>query len=345
MSESWIQFLREHGAIFDDGGVRDFGDADHERRAAIDSNVLVDLSHLSLIRVSGPDAKNFLNAQLTNDVALVDAGRSQLAGWCSPKGRLLVLLRVFQIADDYLLQFPSTLRDDIIKRLRIYVLRAKVKIENADQSFVRIGVAGADAVTVVKNATGVVADDIDSSVASETFVVLRLPGIQPRLEIICSPAEAPSLWAKLKAGAVPAGRGAWAWHDVMAGIPTVVPETNEAFVPQTVNLELIGGVSFTKGCYPGQEIVARVHYRGRLKERMFRAHVAVADAPRPGDPIYAPDLPGQAAGTVVSAQPGGNGGYDLLAVIQLSSVQTGELHLRQADGPRLELRALPYSVQ
>ncbi len=130
----------------------------------------------------------------------------------------------------------------------------------------------------------------------------------------------------------------WAWLDIMAGIPSVHPGTNEEFVPQMANLEVVGGVNFKKGCYPGQEIVARMQYLGKLKQRMYRAHFAGEVAPRPGDAIYAPDFPGQSAGTVVEAQPSPDGGYDLLAVIQISSADAGELHFGSETGPRLTLQ-------
>jgi hypothetical protein len=123
----------------------------------------------------------------------------------------------------------------------------------------------------------------------------------------------------------------------------IVAATQEQFVPQMVNLEVIGGVSFQKGCYPGQEIVARMQYLGKLKQRMYRAHLAGEVAPNPGDAIYAPDFPGQSAGTVVEAQPSPDGGYDLLAVIQISSAAAGKLHLGSETGPPLTLQSQPYS--
>ncbi|MDO8706971.1 MAG: hypothetical protein Q7J84_18745, partial [Sulfuricaulis sp.] len=131
---------------------------------------------------------------------------------------------------------------------------------------------------------------------------------------------------------------------IMAGIPSVHPGTIEEFVPQMANLEAVGGVNFKKGCYPGQEIVARMQYLGKLKQRMYRAHVAGDVVPRPGDSIFAPDFPGQSAGTVVDAQAAPDNGYDLLAVIQISSAAAGKLHLASETGARLTLQSLPYSI-
>ena len=344
MSDNWKKFLTQQGAVYDDDGVRHFGNPAAELRAAQDGNVLVDLSHLALVRVSGPDAKAFLDAQLTNDLDSVDSNRSRIAAWCSAKGRVLVVVRVLRQADSYLLQFPAPLRDDVIKRMRMYVLRSKVKLENVSDDFVRMGIAGPDAASLIGDITGIALEDKDAYLTTATFTVMRLPGIVPRFEFLASPMEARAIWEGLRQRAVPAGSGVWTWHDVMAGIPTVFPQTSDAFVPQTINLDLIDGISFNKGCYPGQEIVARVHYRGRLKERMFRARVDAAEMPHPGEPIYAPDLPGQATGNVVTAGPSLGGGFDLLAVIHLSSARTGALHLKQPDGPPLKIQSLPYQI-
>jgi tRNA-modifying protein YgfZ len=137
---------------------------------------------------------------------------------------------------------------------------------------------------------------------------------------------------------------AWELMDIRAGIPTILPATQDAFVPQMVNLDLIGGLSYTKGCYPGQEIVARTHYLGRLKSRAYLAHLDDRAAPQPGDPLYSDDFGGQASGTVVNAAPAPAGGHDVLAVIQVASADAGRVHWRAADGPALALRALPYPV-
>ncbi len=322
---------------------RHFGNPQAEILALRDGNVISDLSLLSLVRVRGPEAKTFLNAQLTNDIETLDAGHSRLAAWCNAQGRMLAVFRVFMRDGDCYLQFPVLLRDEVIKRLRMFVLRSKVTIENADTQLVRFGVAGSASVSLLREAVGVVPDADDACASNGSVTLLRLPGIHPRFEIVAPPGDATSLWQTLQRHAMPAGSGAWAWHDIMAGIPTVLPQTKDAFVPQMANLELVSGVNFKKGCYPGQEIVARIQYLGRLKQRMYRAHIATEVA-LPGMPIFAPNMPGQSAGTVVDAQSSPEGGSDLLAVIQIASIQAGELHLGSEAGERLEIRSLPYPL-
>ncbi len=343
MNDTWKTFLLRQGAVYDNGWPRHFGNPPSERHAARESDVIVDLSSLSLIRARGPEAKTFLNGQLTNELDSLDANRSRLAAWCSAKGRMLAVFRIFPRGGDYYLQLPVSLRDDVLKRLRMFVLRAKVTLQSADADLVRFGLVGPSAAFMLHDAAGFLPEGSDACLTSGALTLLRLPGLQPRFEIVAPVEDARTLWEKLRRDAVPTGSGAWAWHDIMVGLPTVLPATSEAFVPQMANLELISGVNFSKGCYPGQEIVARMQYLGRLKQRMVRAHVA-AEAPAPGTPIFAPDMPGQSAGTVVDAQPSPEEGSDLLAVIQISSVQTGELHLGSETGPRLEIQPLPYSL-
>ena len=345
MNEPWQSFIQSQGAVLDSGRVRDFGDPVEERRAAAQGNVLADLSDSSLIRARGADTQNFLNGQLSNDLRRLDATHSQLAAWCSPKGRMLVIFRLLRRGDDTLLQLPSSLLEPTLKRLRMFVLRAKVTQESADDELVSFGISGPDAEKLLRDVTGFAPGEINGSETRDETTIAKLPGPHPRFEIIAPTDTATKLWSNLQTGATPVGPSVWTWLDIMAGIPGVHPETSEAFVPQMANLELVGGVNFKKGCYPGQEIVARMQYLGKLKQRMYRARVESDNLPRPGDVIFAPDFPGQSAGTVVIAQPAPDNGFDLLAVIQIGSAATGELHLGSESGPRLSLQNLPYPVQ
>ena len=343
VNEMWKSFIRNQGAVLEGDRVQHFGHPAEERRAAAHGHVLVDLSDFSLIRARGDDTQNFLNGQLSNDIRQLDATHSQLASWCSPKGRMMVIFRLFRRGDDTLLQLPSTLLESTLKRLRMFVMRAKVTLESVDAELVSIGLSGPDAKKILTDAVGFAPSGDNGCETREDVTILSLPGPHPRYEIVAPTAAAENLWERLKSKATPAGPAVWAWLDIMAGIPSVHPGTNEEFVPQMANLEVVGGVNFKKGCYPGQEIVARMQYLGKLKQRMHRAHFAGETAPRPGDAIYASDFPGQSAGTVVEAQPSPDGGYDLLAVIQISSAAAGELHFGSETGPQLTLHSLPYS--
>jgi len=343
LNEAWQSFIRNQGATLEGERVQHFGNPEQERRAAARGNVLVDLSELALIRARGNDVQDFLNGQLSNDVRQLDATHSQLAAWCSPKGRMMAVFRLFRRGDDYLMQLPDVLRENLLKRLRMFVLRAKVTLDNADD-LVGLGLSGPQAESLLRGIAGFAPTGENRSETRDEITIMNIPGPYPRFEVVAPVAVSMQLWNGLKDKATPAAHPVWAWLDITAGIPNVYPETNEEFVPQMANLELIGGVNFKKGCYPGQEIVARMQYLGRLKQRMYRAHVDDANPPRPGAPIYAPDFPGQSAGAVVDAQPGPDGGSDLLAVIQSSSVTKGTLHLGSENGPLLVVQSLPYSL-
>ena len=361
MNEAWKSFLQNQGAMLDGDRVRHFGNPEQERKAAAQENILISLSDHALIRARGSDAQNFLNGQLSNDIRRLDAAHSQLASWCSPKGRMLVIFRLFRRPwvdkcrerqdvesdrrdDDILLQLPVALLEIMLKRLRMFVLRSKLTLENVDAELVSLGLSGPDAEKLMKEAAGFAPGAVDGCETRDDLTIVKISGPHPRYQVIAPPAAAMKLWEKLKVETTLAGPAAWAWLDIMAGIPGVYPETSEAFVPQMANLEAVGGVNFKKGCYPGQEIVARMQYLGKLKQRMYRAHVDAESAPRPGDAVFAPDFPGQSAGNIVDAQPSPDGGFDLLAVIQISSADAGELHLGSETGQRLSLQTLPYPV-
>jgi folate-binding protein YgfZ len=344
VNETWKSFIQNQGAVLEGNRVQHFGHPAEERRAAAEGHVLADLSDFSLIRARDDDTQNFLNGQLSNDIRQLDATHSQLASWCSPKGRMMVIFRLFRRGSDYLLQLPAALQENTLKRLRMFVLRAKVTLENVDTELTCIGLSGPDAEGMLRDTAGFAPKDDNTCETRGEMTIIGLPGPHPRFEIVAPTAATMKLWDGLKSKTTPVGPPIWAWLDIMAGIPSVHPETNEEFVPQMANLEAVGGVNFKKGCYPGQEIVARMQYLGKLKQRMYRAHFDGGATPRPGDAIFAPDFPGQSAGTVVEAQPSPDSGYDLLAVIQISSAAAGELHFGSETGPRLTLHSLPYSL-
>ena len=291
--------------------------------------MLCDLGHYGLIRFSGPDAQSFLHNQLTCDVAALESGKSTYGSYCNPKGRVLATFLLWRGGEDYFMQLPSPLREPIQKQISKYILRAKVKAADASPEWVLMGVAGKDAAALSQRVAG-----------GET--VIKLPG--ERYEIAVARGKAQAVLAALASEAEKTSPEYWDWLDIRAGVPVVLPATQEAFVPQMLNLDLIGGVSLTKGCYPGQEIVARMHYRGTLKQRMYLANIAGSDSPQPGDKLYSPDFGEQACGTIVNAARSPEGGSDVLAVIQIASAEKGNVHWKSPSGPMLKLMQLPYSV-
>lgn len=358
MHREWQSFLEEKNARFEGGKVAGFSEPRQESEAAANATVLSVISDHTLLRVRGTDAQSFLNNQLSNDVRRVDAAYSQLAAWCNAKGRIITLVRVFrrprtdkrrerqesesgQRADDYYLLLPADLLETVRERLRRFILRAKVTIES-DDNLVALGISGPQAEALLRATLSDVPAAADGCLTLNDSTVLRLAGVRPRYLLVAPVSSVYGLWEKMVPPAVSVGPQAWTWLDIAAGIPRIDAAISEEFVPQMANLELLNGVDFKKGCYPGQEIVARMHYLGRLKQRMYRAHVE-STAP-PGTPIFAPDLPGQSTGAVIASAVAPTGGCDLLAVLHTSSAATKMLHLGSATGPALQLLPLPYAL-
>ena len=341
MHREWRSFLQDRNAGFEGETFLGFADARREAEAVVNATVLAVLSDHALLRVHGADAQSFLNSQLSNDVRHVDAAHGQLAAWCNAKGRIITLVRVLRRDDDYYLLLAADLRETVRERLQRFILRAKVTIES-DDNLVTLGISGPQANALLRGAMSGVPAAVDDCLTNDGVTLLRLPGVHPRCILIAPVAAALTLWQRLAPSGVPVGPQAWIWLDIAAGVPRIDAAATEQFVPQMVNLELLNGVDFKKGCYPGQEIVARMHYLGRLKQRMYRAHAESVVAP--GTPIFAPDLPGQPTGTVIASAMAPTGGYDLLAVLHTSSATTRSLHLGDATGPMLQLLPLPYAL-
>ena len=338
---SWQDFLVSRGAIPTDAGAADFGDPQAELAAARDGTIVADLSHNALLSVTGDDATQFLHGQFTNDVEHLPEGAAQWNGWCSAKGRLLATFLLWRRgANDYLLMLPAEIAPGIQKKLTMYVLRSKVKIADASAAHVRLGFAGKSAGVIVAREWGHTPDAM-RAVEKDGAAVIALDA--ERFVILAPEAGAPALWERLAEHAHPAGRDAWEWKAIQAGIPTVFAATQEAFVPQMANFELVGGVSFKKGCYPGQEIVARTQYRGILKKRMALVHVDGADRPAPGDDVYGETFGDQSAGTIVSAAPAPAGGFDALVVAQIEDLEKGRLAWKSPGGAPLAIRSSPVT--
>ncbi len=300
----------------------------------VDLNGIAALSHLGVIRAEGPDAASFLHGQLTQDVAQLGPSEARLAALCTPKGRMMASFIVIRPLPEQVFMICS---QDILaatqKRLSMFVMRAKVKLSDATSEFALYGVAG----------TALAANDIDAAARPDhrtavcdgaSAVSLYSADGVPRALWIASPdstaPRGPALDAAL-----------WAWSEVRSGIVTLSAPIVEAFVPQMLNYESVGGVSFKKGCYPGQEIVARSQFRGTLKRRAFLVHAA--EPVSAGQEVFAGNAD-QPVGTVAQAAEAPGGGFDALVSMQISALERGGLHAGAVDGPALTVEALPYPL-
>jgi hypothetical protein len=303
---------------------------------------ITDLSHYGLIRITGEDTRTFLQGQVTNDVNAVSPQRAQLNSYCSPKGRMLSSFWMFQREESLYLQLPLERIDATLKRLSMFVLRSQVMISDASADLVRVGLTGECAMTLLEDAP----QESWATVTHGDVTMLRLPGDRPRLELVGPVGPMTELWNRLSGEATATGPEFWALMDIRAGLPTVFEATSEAFVPQMANLQLLDGVSFSKGCYTGQEVVARMQYLGKLKRRMYRGHLALDEPPARGAELFsATSESGQGAGRIVDVAPSPEGGYEVLMVLQISVAETDDVHLGAVDGPPVTLLPLPYPFE
>lgn len=302
--------------------------------------VYTDLSQTGLIAFQGDDTTTFLQGQLTNDTRQLTQQQAQYSGFCSPKGRLLGSFLLWQQGDSTYLQLAAELQPALQKRLSMYILRSKVKARDAREEWLRLGMAGAGAAAVVQALTGCEINADMKIAEAGAYTVIRLSG--ERYQMMVPSADKTQVLTQLAQQAVAINQDQWQWLEIRAGVPTIVGATQEHFVPQMVNFDLTNSVNFQKGCYTGQEIVARTQYLGKLKRRMYLVHADVAMSA--GDEIFSPDMEGQATGMVVNAQPAPTGGWDALAVMQISSVATQSMHVKSPDGAVLSLQDLPYAV-
>lgn len=290
---------------------------------------------LGVIRARGAEAGTFLQGQLTNDVVGLDDTQARLAGFCSAKGRLQASFIVWRSGpEEFFLACPKSLLAPTLKRLSMFVLRAKCRLSDAGDELVLRGVA-ADA-----QAPWVEGLPIWGRRELGAGTMIRLPdaaGLARALFVLPAGGES----------SLPEGPAltvdAWRWLDLQSGIVTIEAATVDRFVPQMVNFELVGGVDFRKGCFPGQEVVARSQYRGTAKRRTF---LFDCDAvPTPGQDVFACGVAGEAVGTVanVAPRPGGPGGSALIE-LRLAALSGDGLCLGAPDGPRLRQQPLPYAI-
>lgn len=340
MNSDWQNFLTTHHANITDGVVQHFGDAPNELDATANATVLCDLSSFGTLRVSGADAQSFLQNLLSNDIRNVDATHAQLSSFNSAKGRMLAVFLIWRDGEDYCVQLPISILEMMRKKLSMYVLRAKVKITDVSNEQICFGISGKNAAEILRKLCGDVPSENLGCLTTEHAHILKIN--DTRFQLSTSVEHAQALWNQLNADAQAVGSGCWDWLNICSGIPTIVPKTQEEFVPQMANLDALGGINFKKGCYPGQEIVARMHYLGKLKRRMFLAHLASEDEPHAGDELFSADMEGQASGMVANAAPAPHGGYDILAVIQTASVESSQI--KTLDGGILQILTLPYSL-
>jgi hypothetical protein len=339
--EAWQGFLEAQGAHWEDEAVAHFGDPGGDLRAAADGTILADLGERAFLAATGTEVVPFLQGQLTADVTPLEAGAPVWGAHLTPKGRVLGAPFIFPLneGEGFGLDLPADLAEALTRKLRMYVLMADVRLEEAGGSRVRLGLAGPGAAGAAAAAIGLPEVDGGAVTAGERGRAVPLPGPAPAFLVVVPPDSAAAAWQAAAEHARPVGRAPWTLARIRAGVPDPGAPVSEAFIPQELNLEPLGAISYTKGCYTGQEVVARTKHLGRLKRRLYRA--AAPEVPAAGAAVHAPE-DDQARGRIVGAAPSPDGGGEVLAVLRIDTADAGSVLTAEGGSGPLDLRELPY---
>lgn len=301
---------------------------------------IVPLSHQRIIRIQGPESAKFLQGQLSCDMNEVAANGSRLGAHCNIKGHMISLFRVLQRdPDSFWLRTDASLLEKALATLNKYILFSKADADSAEE-LVGIGLFGSDARRLAQRIMATPPDNTNQVINDGNRLLVQVPG--ERFECWLPADEASSLIDTLLEDATPAGATSWLLEEIRAGLPDLRAETSEAFIPQMTNLQAHEGVSFTKGCYTGQEVVTRLQHRGILKKPMYRARIQSTHCPQPGQPLCTAEKEG--VGQVVIAAAVDDDHCELLAVITKEQAEHYPVLLGDPAGPRLELLELPYRL-
>ncbi len=344
MNTQWQLFLIQEGAVIQEGTVLDFGKPAEECARVVQSNVIADLSHEGLICVTGADAAHFLQGQLTCDVQEITPETSRLGAWCTAKGRVRITFRLFQSEGEWCLALPAACVENTLQTLRKYVLRSKVTLRNASEERIHLGCSGPGIEEALRCVFPVLPAAPDQVTHAGSSTILRIRNVPvPCFELWGERDALSRVWETVQTDGSAVGAKAWSTLQVLAGVPVITPPLAEVFVPHMINLPELGAVHFRKGCYAGQEIVARTQYLGKSKRRLHLAWVAANEPPLVGETLWTPpteEHPGQ----IVNAAPAPEGGFLVLAVMATADFTKGNVRLRDQNGPLLEPRTLPYPV-
>lgn len=340
MKMDWKQFLIDKGAEFDGDYLTSFGHADRERRIPPQGAILCDLSHKGLISVAGSDARDFLQNQLSSDLNLVSDTQAQLSSYNSPKGRVYSTFSIFQRDNVLYLGLSADILEVVLKRLRMFIMRSDVAMEDASESLVHFGYADPRGEQRLADAIGSIPEKAFDVVQTNQLTIIRQPCEVPRFEILGELDAARELWTKLSVHAAAVGPSSWDYFNITAGIPEVTKGSYEAWVAQMLNLQHLGAVSFTKGCFPGQEIVARLKYLGKNKRKLFHIGIDTLEVPSVGTAMLTSS--GEEAGTIVNAAQNPDGTVEALAVIKTTSLDTDSVFT--VNDHNVTLLELPYAT-
>lgn len=303
-----------------------------------DSAFFCPLSHEGVLAVRGADAAKFLQGQLTCNLNYLSDTQASLGARCTQKGRMQSSFRILLQGDGVLLAMTTELLEPQLADLKKYAVFSKSKLTDESAAWVRFGLVNAD--TALASLGLELPAETDSVVRNDALIAIRVsPG---RAELWVPAEQGDVVRNQLAATLDQTDLNEWLLGQIRAGIGQVMPQTRELFIPQMLNLQAVGGVSFKKGCYTGQEIVARMQYLGKLKRRLYRLSLDAPELPEPGTPLFSPSH-NSAIGEVVLAAKAGET-IELLAVLQAEAADSGDVHVGTLEGPGVQLLDLPYTL-
>ncbi len=352
MNTAWQAFLASQGAQFDEHHtLLTFGEPLLERTLIKHGPVITSLANQALIQVKGEDAKNFLQAQLSNDIEGVTNKTAQFAAWCDPKGQVLTVFLVFMYERDYYLSFDASLKDTILKRLQMFILRAKVELVDRTDELVQIGYGGDFGDLDLQRALDVKVKETWSAsmVPAEglrKIKVIKIPGPYHRYFLVGPESQMTQAWQKLLVNADKTNQLDWHLMDIAAGIPVMTQAVSGKFIAQMLNLDKLNAINFKKGCFPGQEIIARMHFRAKVPKRMLKLHIETDKLNIPaGETFEAFDESGKRIELEnLFMRPDPIDGTLAQAVANLKTLRNAQGDLRLEDNTLITLQPLPYPV-
>ncbi len=335
MNQKWKNFLTSKYAEISADGEICFPTVENNRK-----NVVFPISKLSILSVNGSDSTRFLQGQSTCNIDEVTESNGSFGAFCTPKGRAICTFFIIRQKDSFLLILPSELMEKVTKRLQLYILRSDVKLNRISEEYCLLGLN-----SEASSALGLELPEAQYAAACKNnMIIIRFPGSQPRFVVMGTPQEAMDLWTDLtenhKFGA--ANSSDWLLQDLISGIPWLNSKTSEEFIPQMINLDQLNGISFNKGCYTGQEIVARTHYLGKSKRQMFLAETIFDGPIDPGANIIDDETnQAQNVGQVLAACRQHNR-VQMLIVMQIANAASPKLRLENQNQIKISLSEFSY---
>ena len=303
-----------------------------------DSAFFCSLSHEGVLAVRGSDAAKFLQGQLTCNLNYLSDTQASLGARCTQKGRMQSSFRILLQGDGVVLAMATELLEPQLADLKKYAVFSKSKLTDESAAWVRFGLMNAEPALTSLGLE--LPAETDSVVRNDTLIAIRVS--PDRAELWVPAEQGDAVRNQLAATLEQTDLNEWLLGQIRAGIGQVMPQTRELFIPQMLNLQAVGGVSFKKGCYTGQEIVARMQYLGKLKRRLYRLSFNAPEMPEPGTPLFSPSHTSAIGEVVIAAKTDQT--VELLAVLQAEAADSGDVHVGTPEGPRLHLLDLPYTL-